>query len=161
MNPFLGSHFLPYCIKEQPDGSLILLNRAYKPLGFCVEYAPRVRYEDYPINFRTERPLDWVARKLGCAVQEGAGDRFIFLYDSNTMPICPCRGFIKGNWSGYTQKLAALASLRVIKPSEQNTMAATLTYEDLLRKSAEADARFAATGAFAPSSAPLSFEDLA
>ena len=42
------SVYFPYCIKKQDDGSYIVLNREYKPLGF--NSREHFNYEDYPIS---------------------------------------------------------------------------------------------------------------
>lgn len=42
--------FLPYCIQRQNNGTYVLLNRKYKPLGFHTD--EWVNYSDYPIAFK-------------------------------------------------------------------------------------------------------------
>ena len=39
--------FMPYCIERQPDGRYVVLNRAYKPLGFFT--SDYIRYSDHPV----------------------------------------------------------------------------------------------------------------
>jgi len=41
---------LPYCLKKMEDGTYIILNRRYKPIGFNSQ--EHVIYEDYPIHHK-------------------------------------------------------------------------------------------------------------
>src|SRR5690606_41622482 len=41
------THF-PYCLDRQEDGSYVLLNRNYKPIGFMTE--SWVNYEEHPVG---------------------------------------------------------------------------------------------------------------
>jgi hypothetical protein len=77
-----GYIMFPYCIKKLDDGTYIVLNRMYKPIGFKTkEY---LRYEDYPachkirgINKKTAKLISW----------DGNDDtNMIFLYYDGNIP---------------------------------------------------------------------------
>jgi hypothetical protein len=93
---------LPYCVQRQADGSYILLNRNYKPLGFANR--EHVRYEDYPIRFRFRRLLSKTKNKI----HEGTDHEQIYLYSDGTRPWSS-----KKNMKEYLQRLESLMSLLV------------------------------------------------
>ena len=69
------SVYLPYCIKKQEDGSFIVLNRNYKPLGF--NSLDNVIYEDYPISSKIKGLTTVSIKKL--AWNGVMKNNFIFL----------------------------------------------------------------------------------
>lgn len=55
------SVYLPYCLKRQEDGSDVVLNREYKPVGFNTrEHIP---YEEHPVSskltLRSSSSIEW------------------------------------------------------------------------------------------------------
>ena len=45
--------FMPYCLVKQGDGSWVVLNRDYKPVGFRTR--AHVDYGDYPISVHLKK----------------------------------------------------------------------------------------------------------
>lgn len=95
------THF-PYCFKQQDNGKYIILNRLYKPLGFCTH--DHVVYEDYPIEFKTIRLTKSQIQKL----TKNTVDEFIFLYDDTCVPT-----HIKSKMDVYLEKLRILSQVKV------------------------------------------------
>jgi len=100
------SVYLPYCIQKQADGSFIVLNREYKPLGFnSIEHFD---YKDYPISSKikgltakTIKKLSWNGRMQ---------DNSIFLYNDSSIPTRS-----KKNMKKYLEKLEILAKYKLSK----------------------------------------------
>lgn len=63
LNQFLTA-CLPYCLKRQPDGKYVVLNREYKPVGFKTEEF--ITYKDYPISLEIKGLSSDIAAKLSC-----------------------------------------------------------------------------------------------
>ena len=101
MDTLRRTHF-PYCLKKQDNGKYIILNRLYKPLGFCTK--DYIVYEEYPIEFETIRLTKSQIEKL----TKNAVDEFIFLYDDNCVPT---HSVAKMN--EYLEKLRVLAQVKV------------------------------------------------
>jgi hypothetical protein len=72
--------YLPYCIERKADGSWLVLNRQYKPVGFNT--TEHIRYEDYPVatHFKGLGPA--TLAKLSYS-GEAQGDR-VYLYDDGS-----------------------------------------------------------------------------
>ena len=96
--------FLPYCLKKQVDGSYVVLNRNYKPLGF--KTAEHVDYLEYPISVKMQGIKPKLAAKLSISGSPDTKD--IFLYNDATVPI---QG--KKNMIAYLEKLEILAKLKL------------------------------------------------
>jgi hypothetical protein len=93
--------YFPYCIQKQSDGSWVVLNRKYKPVGFNTsEY---IEYEKFPVSAMLQGIGPAVAKKLSC--DEESGER-IYLYDDGCMPTAS-----KTNMESYLKKLQILAKL--------------------------------------------------
>ncbi len=73
--------YLPYCLERQKNGSYVVLNREYKPVGFNTE--AWIEYKDFPVSatFKITRPL---ARRLSYN-KDGNLER-IFLYNDGCLP---------------------------------------------------------------------------
>jgi hypothetical protein len=97
--------YLPYCLKKQKDGSFIVLNRDYKPLGFNSK--EHFVYEDYPISSKikglTARTIEKIAYN-GVMSDEG----FIFLYNDGCIPTRS-----KANMKKYLERLELLAAYKI------------------------------------------------
>ncbi len=74
--------YFPYCIEKQSDGSWLLLNRNYKPVGFNT--GEWVRYGEFPVSMKIEGLSDATLRKLSCHDSE-PGDR-VYLYNDGSVP---------------------------------------------------------------------------
>lgn len=75
--------YFPYCIEKQQDGSWIVLNRNYKPLGFNTKNF--ITYEDYPVSIKLTK---LTKEKLAEISYNGEvkGNR-VYLYDDFCVPI--------------------------------------------------------------------------
>jgi hypothetical protein len=97
---------LPYCLKRLEDGTYILLNRKYKPLGFKTrEY---VNYEDFPIVHRIKGITKRVAAQLSWKGSDNIDA--IFLYSGTN----PTRNIKKLN--SYLKRLKTLSRLKIDLP---------------------------------------------
>lgn len=93
----------PYCLMRLGDGSYILLNREYKPLGVFPD--AWVDYDDYPrfaVRITTAQ-----ARRL--SVRGNDDLECIFLYHDGCTPTSSTK-----DMAAYCQRLAWLMKLRVI-----------------------------------------------
>jgi hypothetical protein len=96
--------FLPYCLRKQDDGSYVVLNRDYKPLGF--KTAEHVDYAKYPIGVKIPGIKPKLAAKLSISGKTDTDQ--IFLYNDATVPI---QG--KQNMAAYLGRLEILAKLKL------------------------------------------------
>lgn len=95
------THF-PYCLRRQPDGRYVLLNRNYKPVGFMT--GGWVRYEDYPVAVHLPGLTPALIAEIDC----GRGDEdCIYLYSDGSVPT---RG--DQEMLAYLGRLARLMALR-------------------------------------------------
>jgi hypothetical protein len=94
----------PYCLQRQKDGSYVLLNREYKPIGFfthdCLDYGA------YPIGIRFTGLKDETIRKI--SIDPDPQEGTIYLYDDGTVPIRNNR-----NMKEYLDRLSVLMRLKV------------------------------------------------
>lgn len=104
LNDFRSVH-MPYCLKKQPDGTYVVLNREYKPLGFNTH--KHVEYENYPIKAKIKITAA-TAKKLSCHGDTDISS--IFLYDDGCIPTSNA-----ANMNNYLDRLKALAKLKVSK----------------------------------------------
>lgn len=96
--------YFPYCLRRQEDGSYVVLNRNYKPLGFDTgEY---VDYKNYPIAVRFKGLTPKMAAKLSYDGSEGLDS--IYLYNDGTVPTASAK-----NLTAYLNRLAQLAKLKL------------------------------------------------
>lgn len=98
------SIYLPYCLKKQQDGSYIIANREYKPVGFNTHEF--IKYEDYPVStkFRISKVT---AKKLSCHESEETDT--IYLYNDGCVPT-----HSEKNMKLYLDKIKILAKLKAI-----------------------------------------------
>jgi len=95
---------LPYCVQRQEDGSYIVLNRDYKPLGF--KTTEHVDYDAYPIKVKLRGLGAATAAKISW---NGSSDlSAIYLYDDGCVPTISA-----ANMTAYLKRVAHLAKLRV------------------------------------------------
>ncbi len=97
--------YLPYCIELKPNGSVVVLNREFKPLGFKTKKV--FEYEDYPIltwlrDFTPEK----MAQIVFC---KGEGSKRLYLYDDTFVPTDSSR-----HMSNYLERLSVLADLDIV-----------------------------------------------
>jgi hypothetical protein len=95
---------LPYCIEKQEDGTYVVLNREYKPLGFKTR--DYIDYSSYPICVRIKGMTARAAAKIS---YEGSPDvTTIYLYNDACIPT-----HSKANMDAYLKRLGHLARLKV------------------------------------------------
>lgn len=98
------SVYFPYCIKRQPDGRFVVLNREYKPVGFYSEGF--IRYEDYPVA----APIKGITKSMATKLSH-CGDpsiECIYLYDDGCTPTRST-----ANMAAYLSRLQLLAKLKI------------------------------------------------
>jgi hypothetical protein len=96
---------MPYCIKKQPDGRFLILNREYLPLGYTQHGQADINVFAVKIGGLTKR----VAALLS---HDGNPDTdCIYLYDSSCIPTMST-----ANMRAYTERLARLARLKIQPP---------------------------------------------
>lgn len=87
------------------DGSYVVLNREYKPLGFNSQQ--HFNYEEYPISAKIKGLTSKSIKKL--AWNEAITDEgYIFLYNDKLIPTRS-----KLNMKMYLEKLEILASYKI------------------------------------------------
>lgn len=96
--------FLPYCLQKQSDGSYVVLNRNYKPLGFTT--GEWVDYASYPIKAKMRGIKPKLAAKLSVSGKTDMDQ--IFLYNDSTVPTRS-----KKNMDMYLEKIEVLAKLKL------------------------------------------------
>ena len=100
---------LPYCIQRQDDGSYVVLNREYKPLGFKTN--GYVQYCDYPVCVKLPGLRASTAAKIS---YKGDGDlSAIYLYDDGCVPTDK-----PAYMSAYLKRLGHLAKLKVVSVAD-------------------------------------------
>lgn len=95
--------YFPYCIEKQDDGTYVVLNREYKPVGFNTR--DWINYSDYPVGVRlrlTPKRIDELS------VDDNDDGSNVYLYDDSTNPIRS-----KKNMDAYLEKLRILAKLEI------------------------------------------------
>lgn len=96
--------FLPYCLMRQDDGSYVVTNRRYKPIG--ITRADWVSYEEYPVRVRFKRLTVATAKALDHAGRDSL--ERIYLYNDGCIPTES-----DANWTAYSRRLQRLAGLQV------------------------------------------------
>lgn len=95
---------LPYCVKKQDDGTYVVLNREYKPLGFKTK--EHVKYENYPISVKLSGIGPATAKKLS---YKGSTDvDTIYFYNDGCVPTESA-----ANMKAYLERLGHFAKLKV------------------------------------------------
>jgi hypothetical protein len=75
------THF-PYCLDRQEDGTHVVLNRNYKPIGFMT--GTYVEYGDYPVGVKVKGLGPKTAAKLDYQGREDL--ERIYLYNDACIP---------------------------------------------------------------------------
>jgi hypothetical protein len=94
--------FLPYCLKKQSDGSYVVLNRDYKPIG--LKTMDHINYEKYRVK------IPGLKARLAAvlSISKSVDVENIYLYDDKTSPT---QG--KKNMTAYLDKLEILSKLKL------------------------------------------------
>ncbi len=95
---------MPYCLKKMEDGSYIVLNRKYKPVGFNTH--EHLKYENYP----TCHKIRGINKRTAASLSHNNNDdtNMIFLYDDGCIPTQNAE-----NMHRYLDKLAVLAKYKI------------------------------------------------
>ena len=96
--------YFPYCIEKQTDGTWVVLNRQYKPIGFNT--SDFICYEEFPVSAKLKGIGPKVLKELSYS-GEVQGDK-VYLYNDSSMPT---RSTV--NMQSYLKKLAILAKLSI------------------------------------------------
>lgn len=96
--------YLPYCIRKQPDGRYAVLNRHYKPVGFCTD--DWIEYENYPVLVKLRGLGPAIARKISC--DGDSSTETIYLYGDGCNPVRN-----KATASAYFARLSRLMKLEI------------------------------------------------
>lgn len=99
-----ASVFLPYIIEKQEDGRYAVLNREYKPVGFCT--GKWINYEEYPVLVRFEGLTKKEAAKI--SFSGDADIDKIVLYNDGCIPTSGEKAM-----ASYLARLEILAGLRL------------------------------------------------
>lgn len=94
--------YFPYCIEKRPDGTWVVLNRAYKPVGFNTD--DFVNYEDYPVSAQLSGLGPANLKKLSHSGKV-SGER-VYLYNDGCTPT-----HSPADMKAYLEKLKILAGL--------------------------------------------------
>ena len=101
----LSRIIFPYCLKKRDDGTYIVLNRDYRPIGF--DSPERVEYKDYPINIKVARISKQAITEIACHVDDTGT---FWLYNDKTYPTDSAE-----NMRVYLDKLKRLAKYKVTR----------------------------------------------
>jgi hypothetical protein len=101
------SIYMPRCIKRENDGTYVVLNREFKPIGF--KTSEFITYEEYPVCVKFKKMDPRTAKKL--SVHEEYDPDCIYLYSE-------MRDLLDNeeNMKKYLEKLAILSKWKVTRP---------------------------------------------
>ena len=94
--------YFPYCLQKQEDGSWVLLNRNYKPVGFNTD--DYIKYEDYPVSIKLKGLRE---KTLQAISHDGEVSDNIFLYDDGCVPTSS-----SSSMASYLKKVEILLKLK-------------------------------------------------
>lgn len=90
---------------RQEDGSYVVANRRYKPVG--ITRTDWVKYEEYPVKVKFKGLTKAKARKIDHLGREDL--EVIYLYNDGCVPTDG-----DANWAAYAARLKVLAALKVV-----------------------------------------------
>jgi len=96
--------YLPYCIEQTEDGSWLVLNRHYKPVGFNTE--DHIKYSEYPVA-STIKGLGPATLKKLSYTGVVSGNR-VYLYNDGSNPL---NG--PTEMAAYLKRIEVLAKLSI------------------------------------------------
>ncbi|MCH2341477.1 hypothetical protein ACGFZ7_16360 [Pseudomonas sp. NPDC047963] len=97
------THF-PYCLDRQEDGSYVMLNRNYKPIGFMT--GEWVNYEEHPVSVKLQGITQKLAAELDARGRENM--ERIHLYNDGCVPTDNAESM-----QAYLSRLSKLMALRI------------------------------------------------
>lgn len=100
---------LPYCLQKTADGSWLLLNRNYKPLGSVSNV--RVDYDSHPDRLKIhQRTISSLQKHATSIIPDQPGDPgLFFLYDDGCIPTESA-----AHWKRYASILQILINAKVM-----------------------------------------------
>ena len=102
--------FLPYCLLLQADGSYVVCNRRYKPVGMTTTGS--VDYDGLPVKIRFARKLS--AAQIAAIDFQGRTDAArIELYNDGCIPTSS-----DAAWAAYSKCLQRLAKYKLVPDAE-------------------------------------------
>ncbi|MFH2138785.1 MAG: hypothetical protein ABII88_09770 [Candidatus Omnitrophota bacterium] len=105
MNDF-KSVALPYCLKKLDDGTYVILNRKYKPVGFNT--SNQLDYKDYPICHKIKGIKQKTAMTLSFNHDDNVDS--IYLYSDSCIPTSSAK-----NMNKYLEKLRILSKYKITR----------------------------------------------
>ena len=99
--------FLPYCIEPAGDGTFLVVNRDYKPIGILTD--EWVTHEGHPARVRIKDLTPARAVQIGLS----AGPPY-YLYEDSTAPDAT-----PANWRRYENILRRLQKLVIESPTSE------------------------------------------
>ena len=97
---------MPYCLQKQKNGKYVVLNRKYKPVGFCTN--EHLNFEKYPICFKMRGINSKTAASLSVTGDDNTNN--IYLYSDKTIPTKN-----KENMRRYFDRLQKLLKYKLIR----------------------------------------------
>lgn len=103
--------YLPYAIVVLNDGSHLVVNRRYKPLG--ISASDWIDYDTHPTRRKIKGLTDAKAQKLGLKISRAGGntDTIYYLYNDGTNPEESAAN--KKLYDGIVTKLLAMQTAEV------------------------------------------------
>jgi hypothetical protein len=95
--------YFPYCIERQENGSWVILNRNYKPVG--LNTGKFIKYGDYPVSIRLKGLGPATLKRLSCKDEEPKGR--VYLYTDSCIPTSGAKAM-----SSYLKKLEILLKIQ-------------------------------------------------
>ncbi|MEI8609954.1 hypothetical protein P4S70_13575 [Enterovibrio sp. Hal110] len=95
--------YFPYCLEKQEDGSWLLLNRNYKPVG--LNTGEFIDYDQYPVSMKIKGLGPATLRKL--SHHDGELGNKVFLYNGSCVPTSSAEAMSK-----YLKKLEIILRLK-------------------------------------------------
>lgn len=96
--------FLPRVLLRQADGSYVVCNRRYKPVGLTI--TEHVDYAQYPVRVKIRGLTKATARLLSFNGSDNL--QLVALYDDTCVPTDSAQ-----NWAAYSARLERLSRLKV------------------------------------------------
>jgi hypothetical protein len=95
--------YFPYCLEKKEDGTWLLLNRNYKPVGFNT--SGFINYDDYPVSMKIKGLTKLTLAKLSYNGKvEGSK---VYLYNDGCVPTSSKKAMTE-----YLQRLEIILKLK-------------------------------------------------
>ncbi|WNC72726.1 hypothetical protein RGQ13_01725 [Thalassotalea psychrophila] len=94
--------YFPYCIQKKEDGSWLMLNRNYRPVGFNTD--DFLKYDELPVSIKLKGIGPATLKKLS---YKGEASDTVYLYNDGCVPTSS-----ETAMSSYLKKLEILLKLQ-------------------------------------------------